>query len=203
MSRNLKRNDDGRFAYNRESKTAEVDKQIVRYSGGKDPRELDAIKRENTSRIIAGLLKQQEISLKADIEDIQTLYNCFREYLEYQTENGLAVTNSGAYASCGLSRDMIHKWQVGYTRNSQPEYKEFANFVVSVCNGYREAAMANGELNPIIGIWWQKVYEGYRDNEPVQQTSAPLLGEDNEDEIHLSIGLYKVAYARHQKFGKA
>lgn len=130
--------------------------------------------------IIQSILKEREIARHADHRNVQTLYECLQMYLQHCHDNNLKITNTGAYAACGITKEMVYKWDSGLIHKDQPEYAEFARTVKSVCAEYREAAMATGEINPIIGIWWQKVYEGYRENEIVQQPQTNLLDGDTD-----------------------
>lgn len=147
----------------------------------------DLTKLEKTGenqRIISAIIKEREIANSADLNDIDSLYDCLKMYLQHCMEDNIKVTNAGAYAACGLSKNLVHDWCAGRTRADDTRYKEFATTLKNVCSEYREIAMASGSVNPIVGIWWQKVYEGYRDNEDVREENYDMLGDSgNASEI--------------------
>ena len=118
------------------------------------------------SKFAAVVLMQAEIAKDANREDINTLYNCLRRYLEFCLEHNVRITNAGAYSACGISRNMVKEWASGLSRADRPEYKQFAIYIRSICDKYREMLMAEGKIHPVIGIWWQKNYDGFTDKPP-------------------------------------
>lgn len=129
-------------------------------------------------KILTTILKEREIASHADINDVRTLYVCLEEYIKYCIANDYIMTNTGAYAACGLTRSTISNWMHGIGKaQSDSAYKEFALTISGVAAEYRESAMSNGKLNPIVGIWWQKVYDGYREDMEAPQQATNLLGE--------------------------
>ena len=133
---------------------------------------------ENTSAFnsstAAVMLAINRIAEKADRNDINTLYECFNDFLQFCMEHDILITNSMAYAACGLDRFTVRDWVNGKYRSSQPEYKQFARKLKADCSILREMQMANGKINPIIGIFWQKNYDGFSDH--------ALDNEDTEEE---------------------
>jgi hypothetical protein len=124
------------------------------------------MKRGTNAAIVASVVATREIAKSADINDPQSLMDCLQKYLLFCMENNIKVTNMAAYAACGVSITDLSNWESGRTRKNDPRYKEFAQFVRSVCAQYREQAMSENILNPVVGIWWQKQYDGMRDNLP-------------------------------------
>ena len=116
------------------------------------------------SKFAAVVLAQNEIAQNADKDNIDSLYDCLKQYMQFCLEHNVRVTNSGAYAACGLTRNIVKEWAHGITRSSDPAYKKFALFIRGVCDQYREMLMAEGKIHPVVGIWWQKNYDGFRDN---------------------------------------
>ena len=115
------------------------------------------------AKFAAIILATREIAKGADNDDINTLYGCLEQYMMFCIEHNVRITNSGAYAACGLTRNIVKEWAHGISRSANPEYKKFALFIRGVCDEYREMLMAEGKLHPVIGIWWQKNYDGFRD----------------------------------------
>lgn len=122
--------------------------------------------RGTNAAVVASVLAVREIAKQANINDPQSLMKCLQQYLYFCMENNVRITNMAAYAACGVSSMDLTNWESGRTRKNDPRYKEFAQFLRSVCAQYREQAMSENILNPVIGIWWQKQYDGMRDNLP-------------------------------------
>lgn len=134
---------------------------------------------ERNNRFAAVIMAINEISKDADFNDIDSLYNCVSKYIEFCYEHGVNITNGGAYAACGVSRQTISEWSHGQKRAaSSPEHQQFAKYLQQLCSINREQMMVDGKLNPIIGIWWQKNYDGFTDH-PV---AAVEIG-DEEPEV--------------------
>ena len=116
------------------------------------------------TKFAAIILATREIAKSADREDIDTLYDCLEQYLRFCIEHNVRITNAGAYAACGIDRHIVYRWATGSWRGDDPRYKQFALFIRGVWDEYREMLMAEGKIHPVIGIWWQKNYDGFRDN---------------------------------------
>ena len=122
------------------------------------------MRKGSNAELVAHLIGTRMIADKADINDPESLYACLREYLALCVEQNIKVTNTAAYAACGVSGTDVLNWENGRTRANDKRYKEFATFLRSVCAQYREQAMVEGLVNPAVGIWHQKNYDGMRDD---------------------------------------
>ena len=131
---------------------------------------------EVNSKFAAVILATREIAKDADNNDIESLYNCLERYIKFCIEHNVRITNSGAYAACGINRNLVKEWAHGLTRASNPEYKRFAIFIRQICDEYREMLMAENKIHPVVGIWWQKNYDGFRD----QPNEAEIESDDRE-----------------------
>ena len=131
---------------------------------------------EVNSKFAAVILATREIAKDADNNDIESLYNCLERYIKFCIEHNVRITNSGAYAACGINRNLVKEWAHGLTRASNPEYKRFAIFIRQICDEYREMLMAENKIHPVVGIWWQKNYDGFRD----QPNEADIESDDRE-----------------------
>lgn len=131
---------------------------------------------EVNSKFAAIILATREIAKDANNDDIDSLYSCLERYIKFCIEHNVRITNSGAYAACGLNRNLVKEWAHGLTRASNPEYKRFAIFIRQICDEYREMLMAENKIHPVVGIWWQKNYDGFRD----QPNEADVDGGDTE-----------------------
>ena len=117
---------------------------------------------ENT-KYISVIIETHQIAQDADPNDIDSLYSCLNRYIQMCRDYDVKLTNMGAYQACGLSRETVNQWASGIKRKSNPAYAEFAQTIRAVCSEYREILMAEGKLNPVTGIWWQKNYDRFED----------------------------------------
>ena len=113
------------------------------------------------AKMIMMIRAARQIAQKADKNNVYTLYDCLDEYLALCAQYNVNVTNLGCYSACGLHINTVDNWYHGRERAKTPEYREFATYLKAVCAEYRGMQMASGKLNPVTGIWWEKVYNGY------------------------------------------
>jgi len=132
------------------------------------------MRKGSNAALVASVIATREIAKQADVNDPQSLVNCLQQYMIFCLENNIKLTNMAAYAACGVSAVDISNWESGRTRANDKRYKEFATFVRSVCSQYREQAMVENLINPAVGIWHQKNYDGFRDDPIVAE--APDSG---------------------------
>lgn len=130
-------------------------------------------------KYIAHMMEIQRISQKADVENIDTLKQCFLEYLELCAKSNMKVGNMGAYAAMGISKYMAFDWEHGRKRTGNKEYQQFITFVKMMIAAYRESAIAEGDINPIVGIFWQKSFDGL--NEMTEAEASNMLEGVNTD----------------------
>ena len=55
---------------------------------------------------------------------------------------------------------------------------EFIKKVKAACALYREGLMQDGKVNPVTGIFWQKNYDGFKDQQELVVTPTQTLGDD-------------------------
>ena len=121
--------------------------------------------KEFNSRLISHIMQVHEIAAHADKNDLLSLKSCFAAYLQLCQANGFAVTNMAAYASMGFDYQGFTNW----LRKDDPERKAFGALVKETCAMSREFMVNSGKLNPVIGIFWQRNYDGLRnDTEQIQ-----------------------------------
>lgn len=112
---------------------------------------------------------------KVDTRNIEALKERFHRYLQYCIENDMVVSNLNAYASMGISKVTAHSWSVG---DRGKAHQEFMEMVKRVCAAYREQAMAEGVIQPVTGIWWQKNFDGFVDNQVLTVQPANPMGDE-------------------------
>ena len=61
---------------------------------------------------------------------------------------------------------------------NDPRYKKLAELIYSVCSMTREELISQGEINPVIGIFWQRNYDGLRNDTEQMQS----LQDSNQEE---------------------
>ena len=114
------------------------------------------------------------ISREVDRDDPQTLYRAFEQYLQLCDQTGRKVSNAFAYLALGVSDTEMCDWRLGNRRQNNPAYREFAMFVKQFCAAAREQYGIEGETNPILTIFHQKFYDGFKDNPGTEQYKDPL-----------------------------
>ena len=112
---------------------------------------------ENT-RYITHTLEVQQIGIGSNPNDIEDLKSRFIQYLKLCAKNDMKVGNLAAYCAMGITKDQVYVWEHGTSRGS--EHTAFIKFVKSVIAAYRESAVAEGKINPVVGIFWQKSFDG-------------------------------------------
>lgn len=127
------------------------------------------------TRLINHIIRIQEIASHADRKDPATLRAAFISYLQLCQQDGFSVSNLAAYASMGITHKEIGNWITG----TRPEYRELAQFVRTVCGLSREQQISDSKINPVIGIFWQRNFDGLRnDTEQIQSADG---GETDRD----------------------
>lgn len=141
---------------------------------------------ELNARQIEHVIRVQEIARNADRNDLLSLKSCFLAYLKLCQEDGFKVGNMAAYASMGFD----HSAFATFSKRDDPEVKAFCKFVKNTCAMFRETLVSENQLNPVIGIFWQRNYDGLRNDTEQVQTIA-----EREEEYSGSKG-YKDKYRK-------
>ena len=105
---------------------------------------------------------------------IQAMEKRFWNYVALCFERDVRVTNQVAYFAIGITKDDVYNWENGLTRSS--EHRDFIKKVKTFCGSYREMLGADGKLNPVTLVWWQKNYDGLVDKSEVVLTPNNPLG---------------------------
>lgn len=133
--------------------------------------------------LVAHIMQTMEIAKQTDREDIDSLRLALQKYLALCARTNVNVTNTGLYGALGLSQETISQWASGKARSSDPRYKEFALLVRKLCAQYRELAASEGKISPVLTIWWQKNYDGFRDDPVVEKTQEGIAAPVDPQEI--------------------
>lgn len=116
-----------------------------------------------------------------DRDDVEKMERRFARYLELCAQWDMKVGNQAAYAAIGIDKDDAYEWS---NRNlGNPARTAFIKKVQKVCAMYREGLMEDGKVNPVTGIFWQKNYDGMKDQQEVVLTpNTSPLGEQKDAE---------------------
>lgn len=109
-----------------------------------------------------------------DKSDVDALEKRFWNFVEYCMEHDVKVTNQVTYLAMGITKDDVYNWENDRTRS--PAHSELIKKVKSFCAAYREMLGADGRLNPVTLVWWQKNYDGLVDKSEVVLTPNNPLG---------------------------
>lgn len=113
-----------------------------------------------------------------DRDDVEEMERRFAFYLEMCAQWDMKVGNMAAYAAIGIDKADAYEWS---NRNlGNPARTAFIKKVQKVCAMYREGLMQDGKVNPVTGIFWQKNYDGMKDQTEMVLTPNNPLGEQKD-----------------------
>lgn len=110
-----------------------------------------------------------------DRNDVEEMERRFYHYLETCAKYDMKVGNLAAYNAIGISKNDAVEWERNPKAN--PARSGFAKKLRQMCAMYREGLMSDGKVNPVTGIFWQKNYDGFRD----QTEMVVTPGNQNDD----------------------
>jgi hypothetical protein len=102
---------------------------------------------------------------KVDKSNVEEMEQRFYRYLEWCSINGIKISNQSAYLAMGITKDDAYEWSNGNVRTKA--HSDLIKKVKQICAITRENMMADGKLNPVVGIFWQKNYDGFKDQQEV------------------------------------
>ena len=168
-----------RFYTMTESALAQRNKTMTA-TQAKTPDEIDY-----NARLIDHVLKVQAIAAQTDIKDPVSVRLSFLSFLQLCQEDGFRVSNMAACAAIGISRQTLLNW----SRSDREEYRQIAALIQSTCALSREQLIADNKLNPVIGIFWQRNYDGLRND--TEQTQS--IEQDQSEDFH-TVSEYRKKY---------
>ena len=115
-----------------------------------------------------------------DYDDIEEMERRFLRYLKLCAEWDVKVGNQGAYLAIGIDKHQAWEWE--NTLKGNPARTTFIKKVRKLCAYYREGLMQDGKINPVTGIFWQKNYDGFKDQQEVVVTPNNPLGDIGDTE---------------------
>lgn len=94
------------------------------------------------------------------------------KYLHLCQQQHRRITNMACYTAMGINKAIAYDMDHG--RSGTPEQKKLIQFVKGLCATYREGMMVSNDLNPIVGIFWQKAYDGLNELDEVNAVAMEL-----------------------------
>ena len=125
----------------------------------------------------------QDLSAMGRPKDIEALKNRIDSYFQLCTERNIYCGVEGLALSLSVSRMTFWNWCNGI--KCTPEWQAVCSAARQSVNAFLEQAIAQGGVNPVIGIWWQKNWAGYSDQitiqsqEPLKTESLPAAALPN------------------------
>ena len=114
------------------------------------------------------------IAATVDIDKPETLWKALDKYLDFCCRTGMMISNNSCYRALGLTRGTIYTWIHRTRRAYNPQYHDFAEMVKTICACAREQYGLEGQTSPIMTIWLQKAYDGFKDVPEDEATLNPL-----------------------------
>ena len=120
---------------------------------------------------IASLIQPPELTDPDCIER----WEKFTAYLRMCAEKDMKVGNLATYMAIGIDKTIAWKWE---NEQLSKDRRNLIKSIRQVCAVYREQLMQDGKVNPVVGIFWQKNYDGMRDQTETVITANAPLGEE-------------------------
>lgn len=119
-----------------------------------------------------------------DLGDPDAVADAIDGYFRYCVERGLRPGNLGLYATLGLSKQEVSNEMRGVTHKLSSSCIDLLKKAKQALSTYRELLGSQGKLNPVTLIFWQKNYDGLKDQQDIVLTpNAGIQQEHTEDEI--------------------
>ena len=115
-----------------------------------------------------------QIRKTVNLNDPSTLWSALDSYLRFCCDTGFMIGNTSLYYAVGISKETASKWSKGQRKAHNPEFKRFADMAKEICACAREQYGVEGLVNPILTIFHQKKYDGFRDDPPDDSIPIPL-----------------------------
>lgn len=129
----------------------------------------------DNAELLTHVMQTFEIAKSVNTDDIDSLQNALLAYLQLCSQTNRRITNQGVYNALGVTRQTISLWATGQRHGNDPRYRKFAETIKGICAQYREDMLVSGMINPVVGIWHQKNYDGFRDYVPEEREASGVL----------------------------
>lgn len=102
-----------------------------------------------------------------DLKDPAQVEDAIDGYFRSCIERGVRPGNMGLYAALGLSRQEVSNELRGMTHKLGSSTVDVLKKACVAMSMYRESLGSSGKLNPVTLIFWQKNYDGLKDQQDV------------------------------------
>lgn len=116
-----------------------------------------------------------------DVWDVEEMERRFINYLQICAERDIKVGNMAAYYAIGITKETARDW-INQDRQMKNARTHFVKKVQQICAMTREGLMQDGKINPVTGIFWQKNYDGLKDQQEQVIIPANPLGDSTDAE---------------------
>lgn len=113
-----------------------------------------------------------------DTQDVAEMERRFMNYVQKCSEWDMKVGNQAAYMAIGITKEQAWEWE--NVVKGSPARSDFVKKVRQFCGVFREGLMQDGKVNPVTGIFWQKNYDGMKDQTEMVLTPNNPLGEQKD-----------------------
>lgn len=113
-----------------------------------------------------------------DLQDVPEMERRFLNYVQKCSEWDMKVGNQAAYMAIGITKEQAWEWE--NVTKGNPARTDFIKKVRQFCGVFREGLMQDGKVNPVTGIFWQKNYDGMKDQTEMVLTPNNPLGEQKD-----------------------
>lgn len=132
-----------------------------------------SIERNSNARYANFTLAVAAIGRGANHANVDDLRLRFYTYLELSQLTNMKISNMTALLSIGMTFNKA-AWQAA---NGPEPLRDLLTEIQAVCAGYREMVTADGKLNPVTSIFWQKNYDDMKDRREQEIMVKDPLGE--------------------------
>ena len=107
-----------------------------------------------------------------DLHDPEATKEAIYNYLLDCEQHGKRPGNMGLYRALDISRQDVHSIITGKSKSRvSPECVDILKKALQMLGEYREQLGAQGKLNPVTMIFWQKNYDGLQDAQQIEVTA--------------------------------
>jgi hypothetical protein len=118
------------------------------------------------------LLEVVKIGMSVKSRNAEDMKEGLMKYLHLCQQQHRRITNMACYTAMGINKAIAYDMDHG--RSGTPEQKKLIQFVKGLCATYREGMMVSNDLNPIVGIFWQKSFDGLNELDEVNAVAMEL-----------------------------
>lgn len=139
---------------------------------------IDNVPEDNRKRIafLQAINNLPPVKCKTDVAELEQRFGW---YIQLCQDYDMKLGNLACYLALGISKQEVWDWERGQkAAHTNPALRDFAKKVKFYCGAYREGLMQDGKINPVTGIFWQKNYDGLRDQQEYVVAAQNPLGDN-------------------------